>query len=66
MLTWPGNPFARRESHTNQSITGYKVLTLLSWLLAVITSVYYTVNEPRDGHTIRRRVRQKHNPTYLF
>lgn len=52
----PGNPFARRESHTNQSITTYKILTLLSWLLAVITSVYYTVDDPRDGFSIRQRI----------
>jgi len=51
-----GNPFARRETHTPQSITAYKVLTLLTWLLAVLTSVYYTVEEPRDGFTIRRRI----------
>lgn len=56
MLTPPGNPFARRESHTTHSITTYKVLTLLSWLLAVITSVYYTVDEPHDGFTIRQRI----------
>lgn len=57
MVDWNAwNPFARRESHTNQSITTYKVLTLLSWLLAVITSVYYTVDDPRDGFSIRQRI----------
>lgn len=55
-LTPAGNPFARRESHTSRSITTYKILTLLSWLLAVITSVYYTVDEPHDGFTIRQRI----------
>lgn len=32
------------------------MLTLLSWLLAVITSVYYTVDDPRDGFSIRQRI----------
>ncbi|PKS09090.1 hypothetical protein jhhlp_003704 [Lomentospora prolificans] len=50
------NPFAKRETHTAQSITTYKVLTLLTLLLTVLTSVYYTVDEPRDGFTIRRRI----------
>lgn len=50
------NPFAKREEHTRQSITAYKILTVLSWLLAVIPSVYYTFDEPQDGHTIRKRI----------
>jgi hypothetical protein len=50
------NPFAKRETHTSGSITTYKVLTLLSWLLSVVVSVYYVTNEPHDGYTIRRRI----------
>ncbi|KAG9244678.1 hypothetical protein BJ878DRAFT_534397 [Calycina marina] len=43
------NPFARRESHSNQSIWVYKTLTVLSWLLVFITSIYYTFHTP-DWH----------------
>lgn len=43
------NPFAKRESHTTTSITTYKVLTILTWLLAVVTSVYYDTHAPTDG-----------------
>ncbi|KAK1598295.1 ATP synthase F0 [Colletotrichum navitas] len=50
------NPFSKRESHSARTITTYKVLTILSWLLALIVTFYYTVNEPRDGFTIRRRI----------
>lgn len=50
------NPFAKREAHGAGSILTYKILTLLSWLLSVVVSVYYTVNEPHDGFTIRRRI----------
>jgi len=46
------NPFARSESHSSGSFTTYKVLTILSWLLAVGSSVYYTAYRPTDGHTI--------------
>ncbi|KAG6014417.1 hypothetical protein E4U43_006560 [Claviceps pusilla] len=50
------NPFSRRESHSGSSIVTYKVLTLLTWLLSVIVSVYYVLNAPKDGFTIRRRI----------
>jgi hypothetical protein len=50
------NPFSKRESHGANSIITYKVLTVLSWILSVVTSVYYTTNEPHDGFTIRRRI----------
>ncbi|KAL7789555.1 hypothetical protein V8C37DRAFT_386290 [Trichoderma ceciliae] len=50
------NPFSKRESHSHGSIVAYKVLTLLSWLLSIIVTVYYTVDEPHNGFTIRRRI----------
>ncbi|KAF6833434.1 hypothetical protein CMUS01_06549 [Colletotrichum musicola] len=50
------NPFSKKESHSAGSITTYKVLTILSWLLSLVVTLYYTVNEPRDGFTIRRRI----------
>lgn len=51
------NPFARRESHPAQAIWTYKILTILTWLVLVIASVYYTFNKPDDDvkkwrHTI--------------
>ncbi|KAL2754345.1 hypothetical protein ACRALDRAFT_1063212 [Sodiomyces alcalophilus JCM 7366] len=50
------NPFAKREAHSTVSINTYRVLTIASWLLALIVSVYYVYNDPQDGHTIRRRI----------
>jgi hypothetical protein len=50
------NPFAKRESHTAGSITTYKILTLATWLLSVVVSVYYVFNKPHDGFHIRRRI----------
>ncbi|KAJ3473111.1 hypothetical protein NLG97_g10511 [Lecanicillium saksenae] len=38
------NPFSRRESHSVGEITTYKVLTLLSWALSVLVSVWYTIH----------------------
>jgi hypothetical protein len=50
------NPFAKRDTHTAGSITTYKVLTILSWLLAAGVSVYYVTNEGRDNYHLRRRI----------
>lgn len=51
------NPFARRESHPTQAIWTYKILTMLSWLVLVVATFYYTFNIPGDDvkkwrHTI--------------
>ncbi|KAK7721337.1 hypothetical protein SLS64_001633 [Diaporthe eres] len=50
------NPFAKRESHPPAAVITYKVLTILTWLLSVIVSVYYSVRSPADdikhGRTI--------------
>jgi hypothetical protein len=57
MVDWNKyNPFSKRESHGSGSITTYKILTLITWALSVIVSVYYTVHSPHDGHTIRKRI----------
>lgn len=40
------NPFSRREEHTRLSVNSYRVLTLITWLLAVLTSVYYSLHKP--------------------
>jgi hypothetical protein len=50
------NPFSKRESHTRESVITYKVLTILSWLLLVITALFYTSRAPEDGHYLRRAI----------
>ncbi|KAH6895338.1 hypothetical protein B0T10DRAFT_557562 [Thelonectria olida] len=50
------NPFSKRENHSSGAILTYKILTLLTWILSVVVSVYYTVNEPHNGHKIRQRI----------
>jgi hypothetical protein len=51
------NPFARRESYPVQAVWIYKLLSIISWLVVVVTSVYYSFYEPEDDkeegrHTI--------------
>lgn len=59
------NPFTKRETYDPQTILWYKILTLLTWLLAVISSVYYSVCEPEDDVLARRTIwgQNKHNHT---
>ncbi|KAH8681319.1 hypothetical protein BX600DRAFT_446259 [Xylariales sp. PMI_506] len=50
------NPFAKRDSHSKNSVIIYKILTILTWILSIIVTVYYTFRRPEDGpwprHTI--------------
>lgn len=59
------NPFAKRDSHSKTEVRTYKILTILSWLLVVITSIYYSFHAPHDdkykGHNIWRQ--NSHHPT---
>lgn len=50
------NPFQKKESHTTREITLYKVITVLSWLLAVVASVYYTFKAPQDDKLARHTI----------
>lgn len=58
-----------RDVYPKQSIVAYKVTTALSWLLLVITSVYYTFNRPTEGQhhrdTIWHQNRVHHTPFAL-
>ncbi|KAI1339140.1 DUF1774-domain-containing protein [Xylariaceae sp. FL0016] len=58
------NPFAKRDSHTKNTIIAYKVLTTLSWVLSIVVSFYYTFHSPDDGVWKRRRI-WKQNDKYL-
>ncbi|KFY31841.1 hypothetical protein V493_00744 [Pseudogymnoascus sp. VKM F-4281 (FW-2241)] len=59
------NPFAKRETHDPQTILWYKIFTILTWLLAVVSSVYYTFHSPSDDITKQRTIwgQNKHHHT---
>jgi hypothetical protein len=65
------NPFAKRDNFSRKSLIAYKVLTIISWLLVVITAVYYTFNAPEDCkhdhrcHTIWGQNRHMRTPFSL-
>jgi hypothetical protein len=58
------NPFARRDSHTTGSVVTYKILTVLTWLLSVVASVYFSFDNKYTGHHHHRRTIWDHNYFY--
>jgi hypothetical protein len=50
------NPFAKRDSHSRNSVITYKVLTIVTWLLSVIVSVYYTFSYSYDEAHPHKRI----------
>jgi len=60
------NPFVRRESHSTGSIITYKVLTILTWLVVTVATIYYTFNAPQDDFKKGRGTIWGHNKPTPF
>ena len=45
----PANPFARDTEGSSRNIAAYKVLTVLSWLLQFVTTIYLSVGHGHRG-----------------
>lgn len=69
-LTSPVNPFSKREAHSRESVITYKVLTIVTWLLSFITTLYYSFYEPHDPYRLRHRIRDQnefyHNTAFYL
>jgi len=50
------NPFSERGSYSKNSILAYKIITPISWLVLVITSIYYAFEAPHEGKYHRRTI----------
>ena len=64
----PDNPFAKRESMSNQRLLWYKVLTILSWLLVVVMVLIYHSKHPTESshsHSIWEQNRRHPTPFTL-
>jgi len=55
------NPFAKRDSHSQNAVITYKVLTVLTWLLSVVSTVYYDLHAPNDGRYAHRSIWHQNN-----
>lgn len=69
LLKLKDNPFQSRNEYSRGSVITYRVISALSYLLVVITSIYYTFERPHEGqysrHTIWDQNRQRHTPFAL-
>ncbi|KAB2102429.1 hypothetical protein AG0111_0g9143 [Alternaria gaisen] len=45
------NPFAKKDSHSDQSILLYKITTTISWLLLVVSAIYTTFASPNGPNS---------------
>jgi len=50
------NPFSKRDSHDARTVLAYKILTIVTWLLVVLSSVYYNFYAPQDDVLPRRSI----------
>lgn len=50
------NPFARRDEHTNQTILLYKITTFVTYIILLVTAIYYTFRKPHEGHHPHRTI----------
>ncbi|KAH0536451.1 hypothetical protein FGG08_006664 [Glutinoglossum americanum] len=50
------NPFSKRESHGRSSLIAYKAWTIITWLLVVVTGLYYCTHKPTEGKFKRRTI----------
>jgi len=55
------NPFALRDTHNSQAVWTYKILTIVTWLVTVISSIYYTYGLPNDDRKAWRNSIWGHN-----
>jgi len=50
------NPFSRHDEFSREAVLWYKVTTAITWLILVVTSVYYTFEPPHEGKGAKRTI----------
>ncbi|KAF2262233.1 DUF1774-domain-containing protein [Lojkania enalia] len=57
MLTHcPVNPFSRRDEYSKEAILFYKVGTFASYLVLLVTAIYYDIHAPGEGRKPRHTI----------
>jgi len=63
------NPFLTQSSYSRNSVIAYRITTTISWLVLLITSIFYTFSHPHEGrysrHTIWGQNYHRHTPFAL-
>jgi hypothetical protein len=60
------NPFAKRDAQSRGSIITYQILTIVTWLMSVIVSVYYTFDYPHHGRYAHGHARRIWDVNYAY
>lgn len=62
------NPFSRRETYSSEQHITYRTLTVFSWLLSIIASLYYSIREVPEGHDTRKiwDINELHHDTAFY
>lgn len=55
------NPFARHQEVTRANILWYRILTISTWLLSFIPTIYYTYHAPHDYVTPHHHYHHRHS-----
>ncbi|KAI1376933.1 hypothetical protein F4677DRAFT_416796 [Hypoxylon crocopeplum] len=58
------NPFAKRDTHSKNTVITWYILTIVTWLLSLVVSIYYTFNSPHDGVWARRKIWRQNDAFY--
>jgi len=63
------NPFQERSSHSKNELLVYKIFSVLTYVVLIITSIYYTFARPHEGHYSRHTIwgqnSHRHSPFAL-
>lgn len=44
------NPFSRREDFSSRELILHRIATLVTYIIFLITAIYYTFRAPHEGH----------------
>ena len=55
ILTSIVNPFARRENYEKRILILYRGITIIAWLLVLLLSLVYSIDDPKGAKTIQRQ-----------
>ncbi|KAF1980094.1 DUF1774-domain-containing protein [Bimuria novae-zelandiae CBS 107.79] len=50
------NPFSRREEFSSRELILHRITTIVTYIIFVITAIYYTFERPHEGHQPRHTI----------
>lgn len=50
------NPFSRRDEFSSQALIVHRITTLVTYIVFLVTAIYYTFERPHEGHKPRHTI----------